>query len=97
MSGTSIDGIDVALIETDGEQVFDIGPANTILYSASLERSIRASLGQRVMQAYQRYYPCACHCHKNPLSRYPEYKENSVWVYMDIRYFMRLDEGIPSN
>ena len=47
MSGTSIDGIDVALIETDGEQVTAIGPAVTVPYAAELERAIRKSLGKR--------------------------------------------------
>ena len=82
MSGTSIDGIDVALIETDGEQVFDIGPANTIPYSASLERSIRASLGQRKVDAT--LINDITHAHatatKTLLSRYPEYKEKLTVV-----------------
>ncbi len=30
MSGTSMDGIDVALIETDGEDVVERGPAHTL-------------------------------------------------------------------
>lgn len=34
MSGTSLDGIDVALVETDGETVAAIGPGRTYPYSA---------------------------------------------------------------
>ena len=82
MSGTSIDGIDVALIETDGEQVFDIGPASTIPYSAGLERSIRGSLGQRVVDAT--LINDITHAHaiatKTLLSRHPEYKEKLTVV-----------------
>ena len=32
MSGTSMDGIDVALIETDGEDAIKRGPAATVPY-----------------------------------------------------------------
>ena len=32
MSGTSLDGIDVALLETDGEDVVERGPAATYPY-----------------------------------------------------------------
>ncbi|MBS0224309.1 MAG: anhydro-N-acetylmuramic acid kinase [Proteobacteria bacterium] len=45
MSGTSVDGIDVALIETDGERVFDFGPALTVPYSDPVRRLIRAAFG----------------------------------------------------
>lgn len=34
MSGTSMDGIDAALIDTDGERVFWLGPALTVPYDA---------------------------------------------------------------
>lgn len=47
MSGTSMDGIDAALIKTDGERVFDLGPACTVPYSEELETAIRAALGRR--------------------------------------------------
>ena len=47
MSGTSMDGIDAALIKTDGVKIFDIGPATTIPYADSLKQLIRAALGHR--------------------------------------------------
>ena len=47
MSGTSMDGIDVALIETDGENVFSLGPACTVPYTPKLEQLIRDALGDR--------------------------------------------------
>jgi len=33
MSGTSLDGVDAAIIETDGETVFSIGAAVSLPYS----------------------------------------------------------------
>lgn len=45
MSGTSLDGIDLALIETDGERVAAFGPWRTVPYDAALRDLIRASLG----------------------------------------------------
>ncbi len=45
MSGTSVDGIDVALIETDGERALGFGPALTVPYSDEVRRLIRAVFG----------------------------------------------------
>ena len=47
MSGTSLDGIDAALIETDGVQVFRTGPSLTIPYRAAFRERLRAALGSR--------------------------------------------------
>jgi len=41
MSGTSLDGIDAALIETDGEAVGSFGPALTLPYPADLRAALR--------------------------------------------------------
>ncbi|MGH6903843.1 MAG: anhydro-N-acetylmuramic acid kinase [Geminicoccaceae bacterium] len=47
MSGTSMDGIDVAVIETDGERIGWSGPANTLPYApalrARLDRAVRGT------------------------------------------------------
>ena len=47
MSGTSMDGVDVAAIETDGERVAWMGPASTVPYApalrARLDRAVRDS------------------------------------------------------
>lgn len=45
MSGTSMDGIDVALIDTDGEGVQAFGPHLTVPYEPALRERIRQALG----------------------------------------------------
>lgn len=45
MSGTSVDGVDVALIETDGEQVTSFGAFLTVPYPDEARQRIRAAFG----------------------------------------------------
>jgi anhydro-N-acetylmuramic acid kinase len=45
MSGTSVDGVDVALIETDGEQVKSFGPFVTVSYADDVRQRIRSAFG----------------------------------------------------
>lgn len=47
MSGTSLDGIDAALISTDGVAVRSTGPGLTLEYEPALRRRIAAQLGAR--------------------------------------------------
>src|SRR5258708_13415191 len=47
MSGTSLDGVDAAVGETDGEAVVRRGPALTIPYEKSLRERLRRALGGR--------------------------------------------------
>jgi len=44
MSGTSLDGVDAAWLDTDGESVTEIGPTLTIPYDDALRRDLRAIL-----------------------------------------------------
>lgn len=45
MSGTSVDGVDVALIETDGERMTSSGAFLTVPYADDVRRKIRAAFG----------------------------------------------------
>lgn len=47
MSGTSMDGIDAALLITDGRRILDFGPALTRPYDAAFRERLRAVLGDR--------------------------------------------------
>ncbi len=44
MSGTSLDGIDAAVIETDGDIITGFGPSLTVPYAPSLRRALRELL-----------------------------------------------------
>lgn len=46
MSGTSLDGVDAAVIETDGERIAGFGPAAYRPYSDTERSVLRAALGQ---------------------------------------------------
>jgi anhydro-N-acetylmuramic acid kinase len=54
MSGTSMDGIDLAVIRTDGESLVERGPSHFVPYEAAFRRRIEAALeeakaiGQRI-------------------------------------------------
>ena len=77
MSGTSMDGIDAALIETDGERVTAFGPATTTPYDADVRDAIRAALGRpdpdpAVARALTDAHAA---CIEAILSQHPEYKE----------------------
>ncbi len=44
MSGTSLDGVDAAYLETDGERIGRIGPRLTLPYDPALRRQLRGLL-----------------------------------------------------
>src|SRR5262245_38049307 len=48
MSGTSLDGVDVALIETDGEIVTRFGPTGYRAYAPPERAVLRRALGEAV-------------------------------------------------
>jgi anhydro-N-acetylmuramic acid kinase len=51
MSGTSLDGIDVALIKTDGENIVERGPSMTFAYNDDQRRQLLEALAEaRVVQ-----------------------------------------------
>jgi anhydro-N-acetylmuramic acid kinase len=47
MSGTSMDGVDAAIIKTDGTNIYSIGKSIHVPYSAELQRKIASILGQK--------------------------------------------------
>lgn len=49
MSGTSLDGVDVALIETDGERIGRFGPASYRAYTGGERDLLRKALGDAVL------------------------------------------------
>jgi len=46
MSGTSLDGVDAAMLLTDGERILDFGPSAFRPYSPAEQATIRAALGR---------------------------------------------------
>ena len=54
MSGTSLDGIDAALIRSDGVSVTEFGPWLTTPYEESLRGRLRSALGRRADAALSR-------------------------------------------
>ncbi|HRW61029.1 MAG TPA: anhydro-N-acetylmuramic acid kinase [Defluviicoccus sp.] len=53
MSGTSLDGVDAALLTTDGTRVTALGSALTLPYSPAFRAALRACLGQRPQPSWQ--------------------------------------------
>ena len=47
MSGTSLDGVDIAAVTTDGVDVYEFGPAMTVPYEDELREKIRSVLGKK--------------------------------------------------
>ncbi|MGQ0565967.1 MAG: anhydro-N-acetylmuramic acid kinase [Gemmobacter sp.] len=45
MSGTSLDGVDAAMVRTDGHQILDFGPSAYRPYSPAERETLRAALG----------------------------------------------------
>lgn len=46
MSGTSLDGVDAALLRTDGEKIYEFGPSLTLPYEPEFQEELRLALNQ---------------------------------------------------
>ena len=46
MSGTSLDGVDIAQITTDGKKIVELGPSATIPYNEETRQQLLAVLGE---------------------------------------------------
>ncbi|WP_235216207.1 anhydro-N-acetylmuramic acid kinase [Ruegeria halocynthiae] len=46
MSGTSLDGVDAAVVETDGHRIFGFGPSDYRAYTKAERTDLRGALGQ---------------------------------------------------
>ena len=57
MSGTSLDGVDVALIETDGERVVAFGPVGYRAYAGAERATLRQALAEAVTLTDRRARP----------------------------------------
>jgi anhydro-N-acetylmuramic acid kinase len=57
MSGTSLDGVDVALIETDGERAVTLGPTGYRAYSEAEREILRGSIADAVALTDRRARP----------------------------------------
>ncbi|MGI3776159.1 MAG: anhydro-N-acetylmuramic acid kinase [Janthinobacterium lividum] len=51
MSGTSLDGVDAAVIDTDGERVADLGPRLTLPYPPALRTTLRTLIDRAAHDA----------------------------------------------
>src|SRR5579871_6553470 len=59
MSGTSMDGVDVALIETDGERILSLGPSGYRPYSEAERGTLRQALSDAVQMTARDQRPGA--------------------------------------
>lgn len=73
MSGTSLDGVDVALIRTDGQDVVEVGKFETFPYEETERQVIRAAFGRRIQSdIVEAASKVITHAHIHALSRFGE-------------------------
>ena len=70
MSGTSLDGVDAAWVETDGERIGRIGPSLTLAYDPALRRDLRRLLD--VAEGLPADDPLLLDCEKRLTERHVE-------------------------
>lgn len=82
MSGTSMDGIDTAIIQTDGERVTAFGPASTTPYESDVRDAIRAALGKSRPDPFVTRALTDAHanCIEAIFVEHPEYKDKIAIV-----------------
>ena len=71
MSGTSLDGVDVAVLETDGREIFGFGDSGYRPYSAQDRATLRAALGHWSGPAVVAAARVVERAHIDLLQRYP--------------------------
>jgi anhydro-N-acetylmuramic acid kinase len=70
MSGTSLDGVDAAFVETDGERIGRIGPSLTLPYAAALRADLRRLLD--LAPTLHGGAPCVADCTRRLTERHAE-------------------------
>ena len=72
MAGTSLDGVDAALLQTDGERIFAFGRADYRGYDADEQAVLRAALGQWEGAAVDAAADLTTRAHAEILGTFPE-------------------------
>lgn len=70
MSGTSLDGVDAAMVQTDGETIFAFGDSGYREYSSTEEAVLRDALGKWPDEVGQEVLPLVQQAHVDVLSRF---------------------------
>lgn len=87
MSGTSLDGIDVALLRTDGDSVVEFGPALTVPYEPALRDALRALLGRREIDpALRQTEGCFTDAHADAIAKLLEDNKLNISEIMLIAF-----------
>ncbi len=72
MSGTSLDGVDAAIVETDGHRILGFGPSDYRPYTDSERSDLRSSLGQWYGPAVDKAAELVTFAHAEIMSEFEE-------------------------
>lgn len=72
MSGTSLDGVDAAVVETDGQSIFGFGESRYRAYSDEERTMLRGALGQWHGAEVERAGELVTHAHAEVLSEFED-------------------------